>query len=125
MGGHGGARRANSLGPTKAMRVVIYLYSTSFIKGKVTVTRTDDQKPVTVGEGDFITFPGRDELYLGRERSYPEALQLLLVSRIISWDVEPRRTLNFEDPKLNVHAHIYVWRIDCMMCCTRNMHVFT
>ena len=27
------------------------------LKGKVTVTPTDDRKPVTVGEGDFVTFP--------------------------------------------------------------------
>lgn len=27
------------------------------LKGKVTVTPTDDRKAVTVGEGDFVTFP--------------------------------------------------------------------
>eukprot|EP00563_Minutocellus_polymorphus_P018887 CAMPEP_0197723816 /NCGR_PEP_ID=MMETSP1434-20131217/5973_1 /TAXON_ID=265543 /ORGANISM="Minutocellus polymorphus, Strain CCMP3303" /LENGTH=95 /DNA_ID=CAMNT_0043309107 /DNA_START=131 /DNA_END=418 /DNA_ORIENTATION=- len=27
------------------------------LKGKVTVTPSDDRNPVTVGEGDFVTFP--------------------------------------------------------------------
>lgn len=27
------------------------------LKGKVTVTPTDDRKPVTFGQGDFVTFP--------------------------------------------------------------------